>query len=184
MQQHSFRIIGGQWRGRRFSFPPQTSVRPTGDRVRETLFNWLQPYVEGAKVLDLFAGSGALGMEALSRGAAELTAVEKDRRQIKALKDNLERLEAGAELVCADVLAWLPTQPGGWDLLFLDPPYPLDLWLPVLDLLAEDKLSEGALIYTEQPSTAPPLVLPSGFEQIKARTAGQLRFMLLRYNGF
>src|SRR5689334_20059128 len=117
------RIIGGTWRGRRLRFPPQEEIRPTPDRVRETLFNWLGPRVVGARCLDLFAGSGALGLEALSRGAAEVTFVERDRRAPVASGSLLEewRWTAGS-VVCADALARLKSGSTTFDRLVLYPP--------------------------------------------------------------
>ncbi|MDD9892149.1 MAG: 16S rRNA (guanine(966)-N(2))-methyltransferase RsmD [Gammaproteobacteria bacterium] len=181
MQQNSFRIIAGQWRGRRLPFPANTTVRPTGDRVRETVFNWLQPYVSGARVLDLFAGTGALGLEALSRGAANVTFVEKDPRLSVALKRNLATVNAQAAVISADVMEWLQRNASSWNIIFLDPPYPANLWLTVFELLRNKGLRDGTLIYTEQPAGDPMLNLPSDFAVLKERTAGQVRFMLLRY---
>lgn len=181
MQKNSFRIIAGQWRGRRLAFPEQTSVRPTGDRVRETVFNWLQPYVAGSRVLDLFAGSGAMGLEALSRGAATATFVEKDQRLVAALKHNLGQLNTTAEVQAADVLKWLPRSTPRFNLVFLDPPYPANLWLPCLEGLAAHCLDDNALVYTEQAVGAAELSLPAVFTVFKTGKAGQVRFMLLRY---
>lgn len=181
VQQNSFRIIAGQWRGRRLPFPANTTVRPTGDRVRETVFNWLQPYVSGARVLDLFAGTGALGLEALSRGAANVTFVEKDPRLSVALKRNLATVNAQAAVISADVMEWLQRNASSWNIIFLDPPYPANLWLTVFELLRNKGLRDGTLIYTEQPAGDPMLNLPSDFAVLKERTAGQVRFMLLRY---
>lgn len=183
MLKNSFRIIAGQWRGRRLAFPEQTSVRPTGDRVRETVFNWLQPYVAGSRVLDLFAGSGAMGLEALSRGAETATFVEKDQRLVAALKQNLALLNATAEAQAADVLTWLPRAGSRFNVVFLDPPYPANLWLPCLEALAAQRLEDNALVYTEQAANSPELALPEGFTVLKERKAGQVRFMLLRFHG-
>lgn len=180
--RNSFRIIAGKWRGRRLPFPVATSVRPTGDRVRETVFNWLQPYVAGAQVLDLFAGSGALGLEALSRAAAGATFVEQDPRLVKALRQNLATLGVEATVEVAALPNWLKNQSRTWDLVFLDPPYPADLWVGCLQALAAGCLADGALVYTEQAASAPPLALPAGFSRLKERSAGQVRFMLLRYD--
>ena len=120
------RIIGGKHRGRRLRFPAGVTIRPTPDRVRETLFNWLQPRIAGARVLDLFAGSGALGLEALSRGAAHVRFVEKDRRAASAIDTLIsEWQETGAQVTCADALGWLAQSAGSapFDIVFLDPPY-------------------------------------------------------------
>lgn len=180
--RNSFRIIAGKWRGRRLAFPAATSVRPTGDRVRETLFNWLQADVAGAQVLDLFAGSGALGLEALSRGAKAATFVEQNPQLCKALKTHIKTLDTTVAVVTAALPEWLGQQSQQWDLVFLDPPYPADLWIPCLEALIAGRLKAGALVYTEQPSSAAPLALPSGFSVLRERTAGQVCFMLLRYD--
>lgn len=181
MLQNNFRIIAGKWRGRRLSFPDKTTVRPTGDRVRETVFNWLAPDIYGARVLDLFAGTGALGIEALSRGASHVVFVDKDPRLTLAIKNNLAKLEASAAVVVADVLPWLKRNSASYDLVFLDPPYPEALWLPALDAMRNGALKYGTLIYTEQPAKASPINWPLDFVVLKERTAGQVRFMLLRY---
>lgn len=180
--RNSFRIIAGQWRGRRLAFPAGTSVRPTGDRIRETVFNWLQPYVAEAQVLDLFAGSGALGLEALSRGAKAATLVEQDPQLVRALKANGSTLSANLVVETAALPQWLLTQSRQWDLVFLDPPYPANLWVGCLQALVNGRLNPGALIYTELPSDATALALPAGLSVWRERKAGQVRFMLLRYD--
>jgi 16S rRNA (guanine966-N2)-methyltransferase len=162
-------------------FADDTTARPTGDRVRETVFNWLQPYVAGAEVLDLFAGSGALSLEALSRGASKAVCVEKDRRLTQSLQQNVSLLKAEAQLVTAEVMAWLKSTRLRADIVFMDPPYPANLWAALLQQLPESGLKAGALIYTEQPVKDALLDLPDHFELLKQRTAGQVRFMLLRY---
>lgn len=146
------------------------------------MFNWLQPYINGARVLDLFAGTGAMGLEALSRGAASVTFVEKDPRLTVALKRNLVTVQGQAAVISKDVLEWLPRNTGNWNLIFLDPPYPENLWLPVFEHLGAQLIREGALIYTEQPAAEPILNFPPDFAVLKERTAGQVRFMLLRYD--
>ncbi len=139
------RIIGGQWRSRRLNFPEAPGLRPTPDRVRETLFNWLAPYVEGARVLDPFAGSGALLLEALSRGAAGALAVEFDPAAAAALRDNLALLRAeGAEVRQGDALQRLQQDAATpFDLAFLDPPFHKDLLAPGLRPAGEPRLAGG-----------------------------------------
>ena len=149
------RIIGGVWRSRRIRFPGDPGLRPTPDRVRETLFNWLGPWVEGRRVLDLFAGSGALGLEALSRGAAEAVFVERSRVAADALRANATALGAsGATVVCNEALDFLRRErreEGGFDLVFIDPPYASDLARPALErLLSGHILREGGYVYLEQ----------------------------------
>lgn len=147
------RIIGGRWRGTRLPVVEAPGLRPTPDRVRETLFNWLQPTLSGTRVLDLFAGSGALGLESLSRGAREAWLVESDPRQCQSLRDTVERLHAQdeAQVVRADALTWLraPMQ-GRFDVVFIDPPYSADLWQGALALLPQ-WLATDAWLYMESP---------------------------------
>ena len=149
------RIIGGHWRGTKLPVADLDGLRPTSDRVRETLFNWLQPMLPGARVLDLFAGSGALGLEAVSRGAEAAVLVGRN----PALAGNLRQIAAklpGGErvrVVCADALTWLRATPETFDLAFLDPPFAADLWRPSLEAL-EARLSGQAWLYVEAPEAA------------------------------
>jgi 16S rRNA (guanine966-N2)-methyltransferase len=149
------RIIGGRHRGRRLRFPPGVAIRPTPDRVRETLFNWLQPRIDGARVLDLFAGSGALGFEALSRGAREAVLVERDPALAGNLRQLAARLPDGdrVQVVCADALAWLRDAHGAFDLAFVDPPFAANLWRPALDAVTA-RLVGDAWLYVEAPHEA------------------------------
>ena len=148
------RIIGGQWRGTRLPVADAAGLRPTSDRVRETLFNWLAPMLPGARVLDLFAGSGALGLEAVSRGAKEALLVERDPALARSLHDACERLHAGAavQVVQADALQWLRAPlHGRFDIVFLDPPFADDAWRRVLELLPP-WLAGDACLYLESPA--------------------------------
>ena len=176
------RIIGGRHRGRRLRFPAGVEIRPTPDRVRETLFNWLQPRIVGARVLDLFAGSGALGLEALSRGAAAVTFVEKDRRAAAAI-DALakEWQESGASVVCADALGWLGSSPqaGPFDIVLLDPPYDLELLAPAAAALAAgSKLATDARVYVERRARQPLPGMPDGWRAIRDGRAGEVGYHL------
>jgi 16S rRNA (guanine966-N2)-methyltransferase len=149
----SVRIIGGRWRGTRLPVADAAGLRPTADRTRETLFNWLQPVLPGARVLDLFAGSGALGLEALSRGAREALLVERDARQCESLRAVVTRLEDGqrASIVQADALAFLRAPlHGRFDVVFVDPPFAGELWEQVLAQL-DPWLSDEAWLYVEAP---------------------------------
>jgi 16S rRNA (guanine966-N2)-methyltransferase len=152
-QNNQLRIIAGLWRGRKLSFPDVDGLRPTGDRIRETLFNWLAPEIQGARCLDLFAGSGALGIEALSRGAETSVLVERDTKAAAHLKANLEILKAEqGRVVNADVLGFL--QKGNTDapyhIIFIDPPFQLKLWQTVIEALeAGNWLADNATIYIE-----------------------------------
>src|SRR6185437_11309729 len=147
------RIIGGKWRGRKLRFPPSPEIRPTPDRVRETLFNWLAPRMTGARCLDLFAGSGALGLESLSRGAAHVTFVERDSAAVRELRARLSEWGAsGAQVEQEDALRFLKRGAGGgpFDVVFLDPPFDSDLLATVAGLLEQGQwLNRGALIYLE-----------------------------------
>ncbi|MGH8127827.1 MAG: 16S rRNA (guanine(966)-N(2))-methyltransferase RsmD [Gammaproteobacteria bacterium] len=150
------RIVGGAWRSRRVRFPATPGLRPTPDRVRETVFNWLGPWVEGRRVLDLFAGSGALGLEALSRGATEAVFVECARSAAEALQINIEILGAAkASVLCTDALRFLERTEDSFDLVFIDPPYAGGLAWPVLErLLVRRLLRTGGQVYLEQGGSA------------------------------
>ena len=153
----SVRIVSGQWRGTRLPVADAAGLRPTPDRVRETLFNWLQGRLPGASVLDLFAGSGALGLEAVSRGARDAVLVERDPRLAESLRATVARLRAGdrVEIACADALAWLRGQPRrAFDIVFLDPPYTAGLWESALAALGP-WLAQDAWLYLESPADAP-----------------------------
>ena len=149
----SVRIIGGRWRGTRLPVADQDGLRPTPDRTRETLFNWLQPVLPGARALDLFAGSGALGFEALSRGAREALLVERDPRQCESLRATAQRLAGGeaATVVQADAVAFLRAPlHGRFDVVFVDPPFAAGLWTQALAALPP-WLSDDAWLYLEAP---------------------------------
>lgn len=176
------RIIGGTLRGRKWSFPDAPGLRPTPDRVRETLFNWLAPHVVGMRVLDLFAGSGALGFEALSRGAATAVFVENDRVAAASLRAVAQRFGlASARIDGGDALAFLRGQPRhGFDLVFLDPPFAAGLLEPALAALAEgDVLAPGGFCYLEQSARqeAPPV--PAGWTVHRSGKAGEVGYHLL-----
>lgn len=150
------RIIGGKWRNSRLAVGDAPGLRPTSSRARETLFNWLQPVLPGARVLDLFSGSGALGLEALSRGAREALLVERAPELADGLEANLRRLRAAdsARVVRADALALLAAPMyGRFDIVFLDPPFDQVLWQPALAAL-EPWLAEQAWLYLESPRDA------------------------------
>lgn len=153
----SVRIIGGRWRGSKLPVADAPGLRPTSDRARETLFNWLQPMLPGARVLDLFAGSGALGLEALSRGAREALLVERDPARVRSLEASCDKLGAGdaAKVLRADALELLRAPlHGRFDLVFLDPPFDDDRWRDALQRL-EPWLADDAWLYIESPAAAP-----------------------------
>jgi 16S rRNA (guanine966-N2)-methyltransferase len=175
------RIIGGAWRSRRLVFPAGEGLRPTPDRVRETVFNWLAAYLPGAACLDLFAGSGAFGFEALSRAAARAVLVEKRLEVVAALRLNREQLKAGqAEIVHADVVEFLRGPAAAFDIVFLDPPYTSDLLGPCVELLeTRGWLKPGAFIYLEAPQGEAPH-LPAAWQPVRSKTAGQVGYHLAR----
>jgi len=176
------RIIGGKHRGRRLRFPAGVTIRPTPDRVRETLFNWLQPRIAGARVLDLFAGSGALGLEALSRGAAHVRFVEKDRRAASAIDTLIsEWQETGAQVTCVDALGWLAQSAGSapFDIVFLDPPYDAALLSQVAGALTRGALlAPDARIYVEHRAREGLPEMPAGWQQIRDGRAGEVGYHL------
>ena len=176
------RIIGGDWRGRKLSFPAVTDLRPTPDRVRETLFNWLQMEIHAARCLDLFAGSGALGLEALSRGAGEVLFVEKNAVAARAIESHLQRLDcARGRVIRAEAEAFL-RQPGEpFDLVFLDPPYRSDLLARCCRQLEEGGwLAPEARIYIEASSQAQTLPLPPQWQISRSKKAGDVGYHLIR----
>lgn len=174
------RIIGGLWRSRIIRFPPIAGLRPTPDRVRETLFNWLRDDIEGAACLDLYAGSGALGFEAASRGAARVVQVEENGVAFKALLTNADILGAAQiEPVRAEVRRFLTTHPETFDVVFLDPPFAADLVLETCALLADGAwLSRSAKIYVESPIQESGTDWPRAWRQIKHKQAGAVSFRL------
>lgn len=169
------RIIGGQWRSRRLNFPAIDGLRPTMDRVRETVFNWLRFDVEGARIVDAFAGSGALGFEALSRGAKEVIFLEKNSKAAAQLKQNLKTLDASNGQVWAgDALIWLEQNPESFDLVFLDPPFGKDLLQPAMDKLT---LAAGALVYVEHEAKLKPQ-FPANWHEKKSKSTKEFCFRL------
>lgn len=176
------RIIGGTWRGRKLRFPEIETLRPTPDRVRETLFNWLAPIITGARCLDLYAGSGALGLEALSRGAASVVMVDSDARVITRLREHIHTLQASsAEIVQAEALVYLASAPPqAFDIVFLDPPFRLGLIAPACEALEKHGwLKPGATIYLEAEKGYAPQ-LPANWRIIKSKQAGQVGYHLAR----
>ena len=179
--QGQLRIIGGQWRSRQFDFPMAHGLRPTPNRVRETLFNWLAPYVEGAKVLDVFAGSGALFLEALSRGAGSALALDLNSAAINSLRGHLLTLRCdNGQLLQTDALRHLEQQPATpFDLVFLDPPFSQGLLLPACALLEEKGwLAADAWVYTESENPPSSLGLPGNWRLHREQKAGQVYYAL------
>ncbi len=201
---NQLRIIAGQWRGRKLSFADGEGLRPTMDRVRETLFNWLQNEIAGARCLDLFSGSGALGLEALSRYAGEVVMIDKNPQAVRMIRTNLELLSAdNAQILQMDARSYLDslyalsqaakgsslqaakgsTPPQLFDIVFLDPPFNKQLVEPLCQLLDKaDCLSDQAGIYIEIEKQTTLAGLPKGWEVVKSKTTGQLAYYLVRVN--
>ncbi len=177
------RIIAGEWRGRKLPVAAVEGLRPTPDRVRETVFNWLMATVPGARCLDCFAGTGALGLEALSRGASKLVAVELSKLAASQLQANLQTLKAGnADLKQGSALSLLDQQATEvFDLVFLDPPFRKGLLEPVCQKLNDNGwLASGASVYIEAESELGQLPVPAGWELVKCKQAGQVSYNLFR----
>lgn len=175
------RIIGGAWRGRRLPVAAREGLRPTPDRVRETLFNWLQPIIAGSRCLDLFAGTGVLGLECLSRGGSEAILVEKDAQAAAVLHENVQRLQArGARVVEDDALAFLAGSVSVFDIVFLDPPFQSPyLEKAAVALQERGWIRPGGLIYIEAPKGAA-VTLPQSWAVQRAKTAGEVAYYLAR----
>jgi len=175
------RVIGGEWRSRLIEFGAADGVRPTPDRVRQTLFDWLSPIIAGAACVDLFAGSGALGFEALSRGAASVRFVETGRAQVDSIRAAAAKLNASprCEIIHLDVCTWLRSTTQQFDIAFVDPPYDAGLWQPVL-LALQPVLKSNHRVYVEWPKTVTPL-WPPGWQVLKEKTAGQVSYALATY---
>jgi len=180
--QNKLRIIGGRWRGRKLEFPSLPAIRPTPDRIRETLFNWLQHDIVGAHCLDMFAGSGALGLEALSRGAAHVTFLDNDPAVKRYLLQALERLGADNAVVAVGNALQFSLNPSRhFDVVFLDPPYGENLLPQVAERLESNQwLAPQALVYLECSARSPLPTLPAGWLLIKSKSAGQVGYHLAR----
>ncbi len=175
------RIVAGKWRSRLLDIAAVPGLRPTSARIRETLFNWLSPRIHGARCLDLFAGTGALGFEALSRGAAAVVFVENSARAARTLRANIAALDArDATVQQADALNWLASgEHAPFDIVFLDPPFAADILGELCRLLERHHLlADGALIYLEEDRSRPVAGLPDGWQLLKNKTAGNVRYML------
>jgi 16S rRNA (guanine966-N2)-methyltransferase len=174
------RIIGGEWRGRKLSFPAIEGLRPTSDRVRETLFNWLQMKLPGRRCLDLFAGSGALGLEALSRSAAEVVMVEQERSAAEQIRQHLQTLQcSNGRVETMDAFQFLKGPATPFDIVFLDPPYKLGCLEECCQLLEQNGwLKAEAYIYLEDSSKNPPPQLPQNWKLIRSKKSGEIGYHL------
>ena len=179
------RIIGGQWRGTRLPVPDAPGLRPSGDRGRETLFNWLQVPIRGARCADLFAGSGALGLEAASRGAGHVVLLETYRPAAKSLSSVLERLSAdNAEVINDDALAWLETCPAAaLDIVFMDPPFGKGLEHQALEIInRNDLVAECGFLYLESAWGSPPLEPGKKWLIHREKRIGEVLMQLFKKN--
>lgn len=175
------RIIGGQWRGRKLTFTPADGLRPTSDRIRETLFNWLAPHIRAARCLDLFAGSGALGLEALSRGARYCDFVDTSAQALEQIAHHLKTLQAQDCGACSRGPAqqFLGRGVSPYDVIFIDPPFGKNLVDPACTLLAERCLvAADALIYIETGATEPEPAVPCGWQLHREKIAGGVVYRL------
>jgi 16S rRNA (guanine966-N2)-methyltransferase len=182
-QSGRLRIVAGNWRSRLLDIADIPGLRPTSERIRETLFNWLAPRIIAARCLDLFAGTGALGLEALSRGAKSVVFVERSAQAVRTLNENVRALEAdGAVVLQMDALDYLRGEhPEPFDLVFLDPPFASGMIDELCRLLNErELLANGAQVYIEQDRSDPEPKLPDGWQVLKNKTAGNVRYMLVR----
>jgi len=180
--RHQLRIIGGQWRGRKLAIADIEGLRPTGDRIRETLFNWLMGDIPESRCLDLFAGSGALGLECLSRGAEEVILLEKNTIAAEQLRQHCKLLNTTkGKIINADTLNWLKQpslKPQSIDIVFIDPPFAGDLWQAAISALENsDLLANNALIYVET-SKNTLLTTPEDWKLTKEKTTGQVCYRL------
>jgi 16S rRNA (guanine966-N2)-methyltransferase len=176
------RIIGGKWRSRMLPIADVEGLRPTTDRVRETVFNWLQPYLYGAKVLDVFAGSGVLGFEALSREAASATLIEKNKYAAKNLTENANTLKAeNAVIWQTDALAWLASCTQSFNVIFLDPPFNKGLLPNCINLIHEHNLIEdNGWVYIESESDLSDLPIPRHWHLFREKKAGMVVLRLFQ----
>ncbi len=180
---NTLRIIGGEWRSRKLEFPTADGLRPTSGMIRETLFNWLQHKVIGANILDMFSGSGALGFEALSRGAASVTMVEKDRKAAEQLKANAQLLQTTkAWVINSDALSWAARCGDSFDIVFLDPPFAADIAPGCLEVCKSGLVKSEGLVYLEI-SRLQKLQVPEEFEILKSKTSGNVMYQLLQRKG-
>jgi 16S rRNA (guanine966-N2)-methyltransferase len=180
---NQLRIIGGSWRSRKVPFADVEGLRPTMDRVRETLFNWLGSYVPGSRCLDLFTGSGALGLEALSRGASNVVMVDNSRAVFHCINTNLATLKCtDGQVVQANANQWLEQNTHErFDIVFLDPPFNQNLLQPCIEQLTP-LLNPGAHVYIEVEKHHPIIEVPASWTKLKEKKAGQLKFFLYEFD--
>lgn len=179
----SIRIIAGKHRGRKLPVVLADGLRPTTDRVKETVFNWLMPYVQDSRCLDCFAGAGSLGFEALSRGAEQVTFVELNKNAAKQLTNNKLLLKAdNTEVINQDILTFLTNAPQQFDLVFLDPPFRKQFIVEIEQRLNSGWLLDGAIIYVEAETELSQQHLLTSWQLLKEKIAGQVAYRLYQYN--
>lgn len=184
MKNNEVKIIGGNWRSRKIQFSDRADLRPTPNRVRETLFNWLAPYINSMKCLDLFAGSGALSFEALSRGASHATMVDRSFQAINNLKKNAAILNANCDFYCLQFSTSLDNPfKHHFDLVFLDPPFHKNLVSPCCQWLEQNCLAEHAFIYIENEKTLGCPKVPENWQLLRHKTAGEVCYSLFQRVG-
>ena len=179
-QRQSVRIIGGKWKGRKIIFSEQIGIRPTGNRIRETLFSWLHRDLSNARCLDLFSGSGALGMEALSRGAETVKFIERDKEAALSIAKSLSNFEkegSSGEVVCADANEWIRENKETFDIIFIDPPFSADSIYKTCHKVEETALAKK-LIYLEWHSEIESSLLPKKWDLLKHKKSGSVFFAL------
>ena len=180
----NIRIIAGEYRGRKLPVLMADGLRPTTDRVKETVFNWLMPYIQNSICLDCFAGSGSLGFEAISRGANSVTMIELDTKAAQQLKNNQQLLKAEhVQVQQTDALSFIKGNQQRFSLVFIDPPFRQGLVAKTAQLLTLSSLAENAIIYVEMETENALLPLPSSWRLLKEKVAGQVSYRLYQYQG-
>lgn len=184
MNSNTVRIIAGRWRGRKIAFPDVDGLRPTGDRVRETVFNWLQTELPDTHCLDLFCGSGAFGFEALSRGAASAVLVDHHPDIVQTVQQTAESLSADVSIIQAKIPSpdlTIQLNNKQFDIVFIDPPFNKNLLAPTIQWLQDSHcLADGALVYVEAERELSSLPIPNDWEILRDKTAGHVRYFLMR----
>lgn len=179
----SLRIIGGQWRGRKLDIVDLEGLRPTANRIRETLFNWLQTDIGLSHCLDLYAGTGALGLEAASRGAKQVTLLEVNQQAAKQLQTHCDALDAGqCQVINTTAMGFLAQNKQQYDIVFIDPPYQDNAWSEVAQqLMSTQALADQALIYIEYPTAMDTPELPQQWQLLKEKKAGAVQYALYQH---
>lgn len=174
------RVISGNYRGRKLNAPKGDDIRPTTDNVKESIFNIIQFDIEGRKVLDLFAGTGQLGIECLSRGAAKVVFTDKNKLSVNAVKENLAMCKSNAEVICTDALSYIENC-GKFDIIFIDPPYDSGLYIPVLEKIYKfDILNVGGIIICESRKEENIPEPVNGYSIFRTRNYGRIKITIIK----